>query len=101
MKTITSATTSLTFKVKEAGVLTPTLAMRRIGGITDVMLPIIARAGQNFMYRVTPTDLKPGRYYANFKAARCCCLTEEIYVDTSCGLLETSTNTLNAACGNC
>lgn len=101
MKTITSTTTSLTFKVKEAGVITPTLAMRRIGGSTDVMLPIIARAGQNFMYRVTPKDLKPGRYYANFKSGGCCCLTEEIYVDTSCALLSTSTDTPNAACGNC
>ena len=100
MKTIDSTTTSLTFKIKDAGPGAPTLALRRIGSAVDIMLPIIARVGQNFTYRVGSADLKPGRYYANFKAGGCCCLTEEIYVDRSCKLLATSINAANN-CGNC
>jgi hypothetical protein len=101
---INAQSKSITFNTKNTsadGV--PTMFLQRIGSSTSsaVYLDYIGRKGDAVTFRVDPSKLRAGRYHANAKFGKCCCLSTEVFID-GCSLEAASiTSTPSAACGSC
>lgn len=101
MTTIDKTTKSVAFTVENPGTGDPVLRILRIGSSASktITLRYINKVGNKYHFAVDPGALNPGRYYVKLSFGGCCCLSTEVYVDSSCKLTDIQTS--KASCQVC